>query len=397
MDKNSILATIFANDPLGLLDIKPKTSSTVTTDQRLIQSFEEINNFIDDTGRKPKSGADIKERGLYCRLNGICEDMQKCEILQKYDRHNLLQNIPKKLTTIDDILNDDKLGVFNTDDDIFNLKHVKLVTHRESPDFVARRKKCQNFDKYEPLFKKCQNDLKVGTRQLIKFEENNLKDHTFFILNGLLGYLESTTAAVNRLGNRHDGRTYCIFENGTESEMQFLSLAARLYEARCSNNAFTISDSFESAMEEFNTGFNIITAEDKKVGFIYILKSKSAKPEIIEIDNLYKIGYSTIPVEERIKNAVNEPTYLMASVEIISIYECYNMNPQKFEKLLHLFFGKVCLSVDIYDKYGNRCTPREWFIASLPIIERAIELITTGKIVDYSYDHENEIIKLRKK
>ena len=129
----------------------------------------------------------------------------------------------------------------------------------------------------------------------------------------------------------------------------------------------------ENCIEEFNRDINIITKEDKEVGFIYILKSKSIKPEIIEIENLYKIGYSTTPVKNRIKNAINEPTYLMAPVEIISIYKCYNMNPQKFEKLLHALLGDTCLNVDIYDKNSKRCTPREWFIAPLSIIEEAIQ------------------------
>ena len=42
------------------------------------------------------------------------------------------------------------------------------------------------------------------------------------------------------------------------------------------------------------------------------------------IQNLYKIGYSSIPVEERIKSAEQEPTYLMAPVKIVTTFKCYN-------------------------------------------------------------------------
>jgi len=54
-----------------------------------------------------------------------------------------------------------------------------------------------------------------------------------------------------------------------------------------------------------------ITKEDKQAGFIYILESLSQDDKIKTIKNLYKIGYSTTDVRERIKNAANEPTYLM--------------------------------------------------------------------------------------
>jgi len=43
-----------------------------------------------------------------------------------------------------------------------------------------------------------------------------------------------------------------------------------------------------------------------------ILKSKYSNPKIASIDNLYKIGYSTTSVAERIKNTSNEATNLMA-------------------------------------------------------------------------------------
>ena len=82
----------------------------------------------------------------------------------------------------------------------------------------------------------------------------------------------------------------------------------------------------------------------------------------------------------------------MADVRIVMTYKCYNMNPQKLEQLLHNFFGNSCLSIDVFDKDGNRHTPREWFIAPLDIIEQAIHLIISGEIVNYRYDSTNEQI-----
>lgn len=100
-------------------------------------------------------------------------------------------------------------------------------------------------------------------------------------------------------------------------------------------------------------------------------------------------------MEERIKNARFEPTYLMAPVSIVTVFKCYNMNTQKLEQLLHNFFGKVCLNIDIFDTKGTRHTPREWFIAALTVIEQAITLITNGEIIHYKYDTDTETIELK--
>lgn len=170
--------------------------------------------------------------------------------------------------------------------------------------------------------------------------------------------------------------------------MLLRSLAAELYK-----DGRRVTELNEKLLDEFQN----ISAGDQESGFIYVLQSKSSDERIINIDNLYKIGFSTIPVEERIKNAEQEPTYLLAPVKVIAVYQCYNMNPQKLELLLHSFFGKVCLNLDIYDKNRNRHTPREWFIIPLAVIENIISLIISGEIVNYKYDaamEESSKIKL---
>ena len=138
----------------------------------------------------------------------------------------------------------------------------------------------------------------------------------------------------------------------------------------------------------------MVTEEDNTTGYIYVLRSKSNNPKIADINNLYKIGYSTTPVEDRIKHASQEATYLMADVESVNEYQCYNHDPQKFEKIIHAFFGKVCLNLDVFGDEGKRYSPREWFIVPLPIIKKAIQLIISGKISDYYYDEIKQNILL---
>ena len=54
MDKNSILDDIFNNDPFDILNVKPKSSGAKTTDERLLNSFQEINDFVEKNKREPK-------------------------------------------------------------------------------------------------------------------------------------------------------------------------------------------------------------------------------------------------------------------------------------------------------------------------------------------------------
>ena len=145
--------------------------------------------------------------------------------------------------------------------------------------------------------------------------------------------------------------------------------------------------------EKLNTSFSNITDDDKESGFIYIAKSLSDKPEIKDIRDLYKIGFSSGSVEDRVKNASQDPTFLMADAKIVSAFQCYNMNSRKLEDLLHTFFGDSCLNIDVYDNEGKRHMPREWFIAPLNVINEALHLIVSGEIVDYRYEIYSSSIK----
>lgn len=410
MDKDTILDSIFNDDPDGLLTVKPKQSIARTPDERLLASFQEINDFIERNGKEPEANpTSVSEFQLYSRLKALREDSKKVEMLKEHDSKNLLPEIEtnevheptekygkKELNSIEDILGDDSLNILSDDDaGLFEFKHTPKEDERASADFVARRKKCKDFDKYEATFKEVQKDLASGKRKLIPFKQENLRAGDFYVHNGVLLYLESVDFEVEeqefksgaRL--RKDGRTKTIFENGTESKMLYRSL----YKAILANGK-SVTQNFEKVNEGFLEQFSDITDEDEEAGYIYVLKSKSKDDRIISIQDLYKIGYAA-NIEERIKNAEKQPTYLMAPVDYIAGWKCYNMNPQKFEQLIHNFFGNSCLDLDVYDEKGKRHFPREWFIAPIEVIEQAITLIINGKIVNYKYDQENKTIIAR--
>jgi hypothetical protein len=397
-DKESILKEIFENDPFGLLIVKPKKSAARTSDERLAASFDEINDFIENNKREPKPDpTNISEYKLYSTLKGLRENEDKMMALEPQDKYGLLSIEKKEINSLDDILGDDSLDILGDDTEgLFTFKHTPKDYERAKADFVGKRFKCKDFDKYEHLFKEVQDDLALGKRKLVDFKESNLREGNYYIHNGILFLLENITYEKkdhykeDGTRVRKDGRTRCIFENGTESNILKRSVEKNLYK-----NGKVVTQNVDEVIEEFTETFSGITKEDKETGHIYILTSLSEKEEIASLNNLYKIGYSSTSVQERIKNAENEPTYLMAPVKIESSWICYNMNAQKFESLIHRFFGHTCLEIDVFDNNGIRHTPREWFIVPLNTIEEAIYFIISGKIVDYKYDVKREKIILK--
>jgi len=316
------------------------------------------------------------------RLKGLRQSPEKTKVLIDLDEFGLLAPL-KTPDSIDEIFEDDDLNLLgmNVDDSIFDIRNIPKSI--ESPDFVAQRKPCKEFEQFEPLFKQCYADLRSGKRKLFRtVREDQVKAGQFFVISGVMMYL-AAIGEDTRKNRRKDPRLYCVFENGTESNMLFRSLLkALLNDGRC------VTENEDRLMDDLNN----ISDEDNQTGSIYILKSLSSNPEIANLRDLYKIGFSTVPVDERIKNAEDDPTYLMAKVHIVETFECFNLNPQKLELLLHRFFAKVCLEVDVFDKAGKRYTPREWFVAPLSVIEKAIELVISGEIVGCRYDEKTELI-----
>ena len=86
----------------------------------------------------------------------------------------------------------------------------------------------------------------------------------------------------------------------------------------------------------------------------------------------------------------------MADVKVVAVFEVYNINPQKLEQLLHRFFTKSRLDLEIVGSDGKIYHPKEWFIAPLKVIEEAINLLINGRIVDFEYDEEKEEIVLKR-
>ena len=402
MDKKITIDDIFSDDDFGLLDSKASVSNIKTSDDRLIDSFEEISAFVDKNGREPNTSS-MTEYSLLAKLKVVRLDDAKKIALKPFDRHNLLGDVEMPVLDVDSILNDDQYGLLGDGDDldIFKLRNVPKSSDRAETDIVAQRTPMQekDFIEYEEMFQQVHRDIKAGKRVLrpMKDVEKQLYPNRFYVIDGVLLYLKEVSRTRDNVehlsestSRRKDGRTVTIFENGTRSSMLYRSLGKQIQKS-----GRVVSEIGEHSKNTLFGNVDALSEGDNKTGWIYVVKSKSKNVAIAEIKDLYKIGFSTVPVKERVAKADSEATYLYADVDIVASYACYNMNTLKFEQLLQRFFAKVCLNVDVFAEDGQRITPREWFIVPLDVINEAIQMIINGSIVDYVYDSKRKQIMLK--
>lgn len=400
--KKLTIEDIFDDDDFGLLDSKLKTSAVKTDEERLIDSFDEINSFFDKNQREPNKSS-MSEYGLLAKLKNFRENEAQKKILKPFDRYNLLGYVEMERQTIEDIFNEeDELGLLDSDKDldIFKFTHTPKPEDRADADFVAQRKpiKEKEFEKYEAMFQKVHKEIKEGRRKILPFTniEKNLHVGDFYLMDGILLYLESANlkTAEKELvsGNRvrTEGRTRTIFENGTYSNMLYRSLGKQIQK-----NGKLITNTYEKIEQDLFVNTGVVKEEDIHSGWIYVLKSKSTNSQIVNIKDLYKVGFASSSVDERIKNARYEATYLFADVQKVATYKVYNRNADKLESLLHRFFANACLDIDLFNEKGQRLNPREWFVVPFDVIEETIQLILNENIVNYKYDPVAKKIKLK--
>lgn len=375
------------DDPL-LADVIAPRKRTTSSD-RLIAGFQEILAFYEAKGRLPEDTPE--EASLFHKLVGILKSEKKIERCRPFDDLGIL---PKPVQTVEEpqseyhrelteeeqleaIFNDPLLADIEAgnDLDLFDIPEYmrQRLEARKEAEYIGKRRPCEDFDKYADGFKEIQQGLKSGKYKLIKFSEPNLKVGRYFVEQGIIGYLAAFEQETkNKLG-RIDGRTRVIYENGSEADIKFRTITKNL-----SVDGYSIMDCSEISPEEFEQFFTI-TDKDIESGIIYVLRSKSTRPEITALKDLYKIGFTVTSVESRIANAKNEPTYLCADVEVVATWKVYNVKSSTFEALIHKLFAPVQLQVTVD---GHR--PKEWFIVPLKVIEEAIKAIISGKPIEYN-------------
>jgi len=288
--------------------------------------------------------------------------------------------------TLDEILDDPLFSLTETEQKLFELPEAikKNSIRKRQVEETAQRKTCANFADYAHLFVQVHRELHDGKRQLIGYQESAIQEGIFFIADGLMGYIEKLDVNNRQIKDRirKDGRSRVIYEDGTESNILFRTIGK--YVAK---NGYIVTEPNDGTELDALSGAGI-TTDDIANGWIYILRSKSTDERIASVKDLYKIGFTTTPVNQRIKNARNETTYLLADVEVVNTYQVYNVDTHKLESLIHQFFEPARFHFTV-----NGSKAVEWFVVPLPIIREAIARFVDGSIVNYIYNRELQALE----
>jgi hypothetical protein len=365
--------------------------------ERILAGFEEIQRFVDQHGRPPEHGEnkDMFERLYAVRLDQIRAKDECRSIVCDIDFQGLLKGEHHNIEPTSEYRSDEELlaelGVEPPkESDVTFLKHVKTRAEIRAAEEVATRKRCEDFEKFKPLLDAVQSELKVGTREARLLTKNaQINQGDFFILNGQKVYVAEISDQRIYGFDSNDYRLRVIYDNGTESDLLLRSLQRALDKDEAGRRIIeaTAGPLFSDILEE----------DDLASGTIYVLRSKSDHPIIVQHrDIIHKIGVTGGKVEKRIVNAKLDPTYLMAEVEIVATYELYNISRSKLENLLHRFFEPAKLDIEIEDRFGTPVFPREWFLVPLFVIDEVIEKVKDGSIVDYVYDVKKQEIREKK-
>ena len=375
---------LISNDSSGLLEDKTTSQKSQLSSVSLVErKLQEIIDFALEQGHLPQKNLDsILEYQLATRLENAKNSLEFDELLGKLDTTGVLKKALVEESKEMEVSGlSDRFNLLANPDasEIFNLVHVK-PNSKLNPFSMSHRTRCLNFYEYESIFGKIHVDLASKARKLVEFDPGQLKQGSFFVLSGVLGYLakadviDGNYAYKSGERSRSDGRTLCIFDNETESKILYRSLVKALQV-----DGFLISN-----YKEVSSSNSALEDKDRSLGYVYVLKTLNAKMK--EYTDLYKIGFTSGLVSSRIANCEKEATYLFSRVRVAATYRCYNINASTVEQQLHKAFESTRLDFEIRDAQGNTFRPREWFQVRIEDIEWAIELAQNKELASYNYD-----------
>jgi len=306
-------------DALGVEVTPLKTANRTPREERIIAGFEDILRFYQTHGRAPLHGEDrdIFERLYAVRLDQLRKLPEAQTLLAELDGPGLLSGAAAASADMDEMDEDTLLaelgiGGESTDrDDITVLRHVRSSTEKRAAEEIADRTPCADFDKFQPLFKLAERDLKSGIRKTLRFgRDASIETGNYFIVGGQLAYVAEVGETIKAPNGESDARLRVIYANGTESNLLRRSLQRALYKDD-TGRRLTDPDMgplFGSAPEP----------DDIESGTIYVLRSKSSHPFVAEHRELiHKIGVTGGKVETRVAGADKDATYLLADVEVV--------------------------------------------------------------------------------
>lgn len=377
------------------VDTTPDVQRKLTAEEeRVIAGFEDITRFVEREGRVPQHGPDLDifERMYAVRLDRLRELSQFHELLAPYDEQGILSVSASAKTspepeTDEELL--EALGVDLIEDDLTELKHVRSYSERSSPEEVAQRKPCEDFEMFEPRFSEAKKGLELGTWTTTKYKDDaTIEVGHLFILDGQMVLVVDEGEEFKQEHGRIDRRLRVVYDNKMESNPLRRSLQRVLNMDKVSRRVRKLdAGPLFASVENADTIVN---------GRLYVLRSLSEEPFIAERrDLIHKIGVTRGDISTRIANAKNDSTYLLADVEVVASYKLGNIDPVRFERLILKFFAEANLEIQIRDRFDRTVQPREWFLVPLKAIEAAMDKIQEGTIGEYYYNVEKARVELR--
>lgn len=370
-----------------------KKTGRTPREERIIAGFEDIQRFVEEHGHAPRHGddKDIFERLYAVRLDRL-RDQEECRtLLMPLDHQGLLNALEVREPQGEYTMTDDELLAELAGDDegsdIQNLRHVRSNAEKREAEEIAQRERCEDFERFQPLFEQVQRELQSGVRVTRTFiRDASIEEGQFFILGGQTVYVAEVGETIKAPNGESDARLRVIYSNGTESNLLRRSLQRALYKDDAGRR-ITDADAgplFGETLEP----------DDIESGTIYVLRSHSTHPFVAEHRELiHKIGVTGGKVETRIAGANKDATYLLADVEVVATYKLHNINRTRMENLFHRLFGPAQIELTIPDRFGNPVKPREWFLVPLHVINEAVERIRDGSIAGVIYDPKSASLR----
>jgi len=359
--------------------------------ERIVAGFEDVQRFVSERGRLPLHGddRDIFERLYAVRLDKLRSTPDALELLTPLDADGILEGANPAVApaALDDNALLAELGIPGASEaDISQLRHVSSRAEKRAAEEIANRELCVDFDDFRNLFEATQADLKAGARHAKVLEQAEvtlaeIRPGNFFIVGGQLAYIASSTKDFVTQYERKDRRVRVIYDNETEATVLSRSFQKALYRDETARRITEVSAGplFGDSKEP----------EDLASGTIYVLRSKSTHPYVDQHRELiHKIGVTGQSVANRISNARNDPTYLLAEVEVIAEYRLFNINRSKLEGLIHRALAPARLDLSAGDRFGKTVEPREWYLAPFGAIDELVTRISDGSVTDYHYDRD---------
>lgn len=379
-------------DEFGLLDVKLRSSGRAAgSADKGLQLIGQVNAFLMTHGRAPSVDATDHDEMRLAIIWAAIAKAPSPQVIEA-DVHGLLSPaapphpswrdepladaVPDSL---DDIFNEDDLGV---DAALVTLKHTTAAADRHQPDHRADFVQCRDFEQYRARFEQMQVMLEEGEREAIpvkKWAVIEPLEGDFFIRNGLLALIAEKSEMTTRGGSR-DYRLRVIFSNGTESDPLMSSFRKSLNDDKTARMVQKVG------LGPLDPDWEADQLE--MTGTIYVARSSSDDPAIREQRMiLHKIGVTSQDVQRRVADARNDPTFLLAPVEIVATYSLTNLPRRRVEQLLHRFFAAARpAELHVADRFGRRVHPKEWFYVLPEHVGQAAKLIGDGTLHQFYYD-----------